>query len=175
MHRTFKESSELFLHSFPRPHIKSGSFVHDISLKESNWKPSEADLHTLRIEMVKLASEALKIERLEVAHEIAIEMFSDNPFKREQLPGISSKNNGNVTLYRVGEHIDISRGPMISNTSFVGNCKIASTHKISSPGDSHNLYRIQGVALPSGFTLSSFAFDIIADRAKKLVSPGIFN
>jgi large subunit ribosomal protein L39 len=170
MQRTFKESSELFLHSFPRPHIKSGSFVHDISLKESKWKPSQSDLHALRIEMVKLASEELKIERLEVSHEIALEMFKDNPFKREQLPNISNRNNGNVTLYRVGDHIDISRGPMISNTSFVGICKIAGVHKISNPVDSHNLYRVQGVALPAGFTLSHFAFDVIANRASKLVS-----
>ena len=25
-----------------------------------------------------------------------------------------------VTLYRVGDHVDISRGPMMGNTSFVG-------------------------------------------------------
>jgi large subunit ribosomal protein L39 len=170
MQRTFKETSELFLHSFPRPNVKSGSFVHDISLKESNWKPSESDFNTLKVEMIKLASEALKIERLDVSHEIAMEMFSDNPFKREQLPNISNQSNGVVTLYRAGDHIDISRGPMMANTSFIGTSKIAAAHKISNPGDPHNLYRVQGVALPAGFTLSAFAFDILADRASKLVS-----
>ena len=173
MQRTFKESSELFLHSFPRPNIKSGSFVHDIALKDSNWKPSEQDLHTLRIEMIKLASEALKIERLSVSHEIALEMFKDNPFKREQLPSISNQNNGAVTLYRVSNHIDISRGPMIANTSFLGKCKIAATHKISNSEDSHNLYRVQGIALPTGLNVSSFAFDILVNRASKLVSESI--
>lgn len=170
MQRTFKESSGLLLHSFPRPNVKSGSFVHDIGINDSNWSPSANDLHTLGVEMIKLASESLKLERLEVSHELALEMFKDNPFKREQLPSISNGNNGIVTLYRVGDHIDISKGPMVSNTSFITRCKIASTHKISSPGDSSNLYRVQGVALPSGFNIGSFAFDILVDRAKKLVS-----
>lgn len=170
MVRTFKESSGLFLHSFPRPSVQSGSFIHDIALNESEWVPSAADLHTLNVEMVKISSEAMKFERLEVSHDIALEMFRENPFKREQLPSISNSNDGLVTLYRVGEHIDISKGPMIASTSFLGRVKIASTHKISTSEDSCNLYRLQGVALPIGFKMSSFAFNILVDRAKKLVS-----
>lgn len=173
MQRTFKESSGLFLHSFPPPSVRSGSFVHDIALNDSNWQPSYQDFHTLSVEMIKLASEAKKFERLEVSHEIALEIFRENPFKREQLPSISNKNNGVVTLYRVGDHIDISKGPMIASTSFFERCKIASAHKISSTSDSCNLYRVQGVALPSDFKIGSFAFNVLVDRAKKLVSNGI--
>ena len=169
MQRTFKESSGLFLHSFPSPNVRSGSFIHDIALNDSNWQPTEKDFHTLRVEMVKLASEAKKIERLEVSHEIALEIFRENPFKREQLPSISNQNNGIVTLYRVGDHIDISKGPMIASTSFIERCKIASAHKISNASDSCNLYRVQGVALPNGFRISPFGFEILVDRAKKLV------
>lgn len=29
-----------------------------------------------------------------------------------------------VILYRIGDHIDISRGPMISNTDLLGRCTI---------------------------------------------------
>lgn len=170
MQRTFKESSGLFLHSFPIPNVRSGSFVHDIGLNESNWSPSEKDLHALSIGMVKLASEAHKIERLNVSHDIALEMFKDNPFKREQLPSISNSNNGTVTLYRVDRHIDISKGPMMANTRFLGRCKIASTHKISPQEETCNLYRVQGVALPFSFSMNAFAFDILVDRARKLVS-----
>lgn len=170
MQRTFKESAGLFLHSFPKPSIKSGSFVHDIALNDPSWTPTEHDLHTLGIEMVKLSSENLKIERLDVSHEIALEMFRDNPFKREQLPSISNQNNGIVTLYRVGEHIDISGGPMMASSGFVERIKIASTHKVSTPEDSCHLYRVQGVALPKTFRIGAFAFSILVDRAKKLVS-----
>lgn len=30
-----------------------------------------------------------------------------------------------VILYRIGDHIDISRGPMIGNTDLLGRCTIA--------------------------------------------------
>lgn len=170
MQRTFKEASGLFLHSFPRPSVRSGSFTHDIALNDSSWNPSKEDFFTLKVEMVKLASEAKKFERLEVSHDVALEMFRDNPFKREQLPNISNKNDGIVTLYRVGDHIDISKGPMIESTKFLSTCHIASVHKISNPEDSCNIYRVQGVALPSSITLNSFAYNVLVERAKKLVS-----
>jgi len=168
MQRTFKENSGLFLHSFPWPSVRSGSFVHDIALNDSNWQPSSQDLKTLGVGMINLSLENLKFERLEVSHDIALEMFRENPFKREQLPSISNQNNGVVTLYRVGDHIDISKGPMITSTGFFERCSIASAHKISNASDSCNIYRVQGVALPSGFRMSPFSFDILADRAKKL-------
>lgn len=159
----------MFLHSFPKPNVRSGSFIHDIALNDSKWAPSREDLHTLTVEMVKFASEAKRFERLEVSHDIALEIFRENPFKREQLPSISNKNEGLVTLYRVGDHIDISKGPMIANSNFLSKCSISSAHKISTPEDTCNLYRLQGVALPVGFSMSSFAFNILIDRAKKLV------
>lgn len=170
MQRTFKDSSGLFLHSFPKPNVRSGSFIHDIALNDSNWKPSDQDLHTFQVELSKLANERKNIERLEVSHEVALEIFRENPFKREQLPSISNTNNGVVTLYRVGKHIDISKGPMMANSGFLGSCKVASVHKISTPEESCNLYRLQGVALPHGFTIGAFGFDILVNRAKKLVS-----
>ena len=148
--------------------VKSGSFIHDISLNEKNWTPTEQDLRTLGAEMIKLSSQDQKIERLEVSHEIALEMFKDNPFKREQLPNISNQNNGIVTLYRIADHIDISKGPMVSSSKFVGKVNITSSHKVSTSDDPCNLYRVQGIALPVGFTMSYFAFNILVDRARKL-------
>jgi len=173
MESTFKENAGLFLHSFPPPSVRSGSFIHDIALNDSKWQPSPEDLRALGTGMIKLGAEDKKIERLEVSHEIALEMFKDNPFKREQLPNISNKHNGIVTLYRVGEHIDISGGPMISSSCFVETCKIASVHKISTPDESCHLYRLQGIALPTNLRLTAFAFNVLVDRAKILNTIGL--
>lgn len=170
MQKTFKEDAGLFLHSFPIPSVRSGSFVHDIALNDKNWQPADEDLRALSIAMVKMSSENHKIERLEVSHELALEMFKDNPFKREQLPNISNCNDGIVTVYRVADHIDISKGPMIGSTSFIGKTHIAAVYKVSNEEDPCNLYRVQGIALPTGFSMSYFAFNILADRAKKMVS-----
>lgn len=168
--RTFKEDVGLLLHSFPPAIVQSGSYAHDVALNESNWEPSKDDLHALSVEMGKLALNNTKIERLEVSHEIAMDIFSENPFKTEQLPSISNKHKGKVTVYRAGDHIDISVGPMMSSTHFIGITKIVAAHKISNSNDTSNLYRIQGISLPTGFTVSAFAFtNVLVPRAKQLV------
>jgi len=47
--------------------------------------------------------------------------------------------------------VDISRGPMVGNTGFVGRATVTAAHKLNS--SIKNLYRFQGVALPKGFTV----------------------
>jgi large subunit ribosomal protein L39 len=177
LNRVFKDNAGLLLHSFPYPHVRSGSFVHDFSLKDGNFKPTEQELKTIAIEMMKFATENHRFERLDVPHNIALEIFKDNPFKREQLPSISNKNNGIVSLYRIGEHIDISKGPMIASSNFIQRIRITAVHKVSKEEDLCNLYRIQGIALPTGFRMSYYAFEnILGGRAKKLViKSGIFH
>lgn len=35
-----------------------------------------------------------------------------------------------IVLYRIGDHIDISRGPMVGNTSFLGRCTVSAVSLI---------------------------------------------
>lgn len=77
-------------------------------------------------------------------------------------------NTGTVTVYRVGEHVDISRGPMIASTGLLGRCTISSVHRITAE-NAGALYRVQGVALPVGFVINHFAYGILEDRSQKLV------
>lgn len=58
---------------------------------------------------------------------------------------------------------------MIGNTNLLHRARIAIVHKVSKDEDTCNLYRIQGVALPTGFRLSYYAMNVLGDRAKKLV------
>lgn len=64
--------------------------------------------------------------------------------------------------------MDISRGPMIGSTGLLGKCSITSIHRIASEREGA-LYRVQGVALPTGFHMNHFAYGILEERAKKLV------
>lgn len=167
LQESFKDEAGLLLHSFPGPNIKSGSFVHDIYLSAQGWNPSVRELQAISSEMVKLAAKDIKIERLEVNGEVAMEMFNDNRYKREQIPSILSQNQNRVTLYRVGSHIDISRGPMIASTRFLGKCTVAAVHEVAKEGENGSIYRVQGVALPSGIIINHFAYGILEKRAKK--------
>lgn len=150
--------------------VKSGSFVHDVVLGSKTWEPSKPELRALSAEMIKLAAKDHKFERLEINNELALEMFKDSHYKREQLPSISSQNQGRVVVYRLGTHIDISRGPMIASSRFLGKCTIAAAHKLADEGDKDAIYRVQGVALPSGFVLNHVAYGTLEERARKLVS-----
>ncbi|XP_044742994.1 39S ribosomal protein L39, mitochondrial [Chrysoperla carnea] len=161
----FKDNINLLLHSFPSPQVRSGSFVYDIDLGLEHWKPTPEELRVLSAEFIQFCSAEHKFERLDVGQEIAEEIFKCNKYKSAQIPDIAEQNEGKVTLYRVGHHIDISRGPMISNTNFVGRCSVASVHKIL---PNETLYRFQGVALPKTLILNHFAYRILEDRAKKL-------
>lgn len=143
--------------------------MHDIVLGAQNWVPNKAEMRAISAEMVKLAAQDLHIERLEVNLDLAKEMFKDSHYKSEQLPSIAQQNQSRVTLYRLGDHIDISRGPMVGSTRFLGKCTIAAAHKLSNEGPDNAFYRLQGVALPVGFSLNHFAYGLLEQRAQKLV------
>ncbi|EDW26252.1 GL25954 [Drosophila persimilis] len=166
--RVFKAEAKLQLHSFPGPNIKSGSFVHDIVLETQSWQPTKSEMRAISAEMIKLAAQDLRIERLDVQQELAQEMFKDSKYKSEQLPSIAQQSNGRVTLYRLGDHIDISRGPMVASTHFLGKCTVGAAHKVADEGPAGAFYRIQGVALPCGFKLNHVAYGFLEERSQKL-------
>ncbi|CAG0905243.1 unnamed protein product [Darwinula stevensoni] len=162
----FKDGVTVHLHSFPPPDVKSGSFVHDAQLGLPDWSPRKEELQILSVQMVKLAYRELKFERLEVSKDLALDMFQDNPHKRKQIPDIAEHSEGNVVLYRIGEHIDISKGPMMGSTRFLGRCTVAAVHRVQKDG--LDLYRFQGVALPYGMLLNHFAYGLIEERGRLL-------
>lgn len=163
----FKENVTVHLHSFPAPVIKSGSFVHDVFIDLPDWKPTDAEMRALSASFMKIANSSLPVETLETTENIAQEMFQENPFKVKQIPDIVANNIDNkITLYRIGDHIDISKGPMIGNTNLIGRCTITAVHNITDTEE--NIYRFQGIALPQGIRLNYFAYSILEERAKKL-------
>jgi len=167
----FGENVPVKLHSFPPPNVNSGSFVYDIDLGlgSREWTPTKEELMVISARMHRIAEESLPLERLVVDLELAKEMFSDSIHKKKQIPSIAknSPSGTAVTLYRVKNHVDISSGPMVANSNFLGRrCTIAAAHKIDADGLS--LHRFQGVALPNGIFLNHAAFGILEKRAKKL-------
>lgn len=163
----FKDNITCHLHSFTAPNIKSGSFLYDVALDLPDWTPTTAEMRALTSIFAKLIQQQLPLERLVVNVDIANKMFADNPYKSKQIPNIASHNDNKITIYRAGDHIDISKGPMIGNTSLVGRCTITALHKINNDAG-ESLHRFQGVALPKGILLNHFSYGILEERGKKL-------
>jgi len=79
--------------------VKSGSFVYDVGLSNlTEWTPTDNELRILSANMVKLAQKSHKFERLAVSEEIALNIFQDNKFKKEQVPNIEQQSVGNYFL-----------------------------------------------------------------------------
>jgi large subunit ribosomal protein L39 len=84
----------------------------------------------------------------------------------EQIPNIlssqsqnleaNSASNQKITVYKVGEYVDISKGPMISNTSLIGRFEITGLFDIKSKNHG-DIQRVQGVSIPKDLNvLNSF-------------------
>jgi large subunit ribosomal protein L39 len=155
------------VHSWPYQNLQSGSFICDVDLKLSDWTPKEDELRAMSLIISRLVQQKLPIERLEVSADFAMEMFADNRFKRDQIPRIAEKSatKDRTVLYRVDDHVEISSGPMIANTSLIGRHQIAAIHPIDCHGIGR-LFRFQGLALPAQQPLNYFAWNILHSRAR---------
>ncbi|CAD5117512.1 DgyrCDS6279 [Dimorphilus gyrociliatus] len=164
----FKEKYYVELHSFPKPNLQSGSFVYDADLKIDGWKPSSVELVNTSRAVSKLYSEKIKFQRLEVDASIASRMFEDNRFKSVQVDQIAAQStSGNtVTVYRMKDHVDMSRGPLISTTDQIFRFNITAVHEINS--DYGKLNRVQGMAIPKQLPIHYWAYDLLCERAAKL-------
>ncbi|GFO33653.1 39S ribosomal protein l39, mitochondrial-like [Plakobranchus ocellatus] len=166
----FKDEYYVELCSFPPPNVSSGSFVYDAALNIGDWQLSQTELNCLSRIGYRLSYADLKIQRLEVPVSVADQMFADNRFKQEQVSAIAakSKSGATVTLYRAGDHVDLSSGPMIGSTAQIGRYSVCAVHDIESPTFG-KLQRVQGLALPTQLTMHSWTYDtILRPRAAKL-------
>lgn len=150
--------------------VRSGSFIYDAQLSLDNWIPTETELKVLSAEMIKFCRQNNSIEYLNVDADFALLVFKSNLHKTQQIPSIAASNKGKVTLFKVGHHIDISRGPMITNTSHLGRITISNVFKLDTDIPGGPIYRFQGVSLPYCIVLNHVAYSILENRAKKLVS-----
>ncbi|XP_076438446.1 large ribosomal subunit protein mL39-like [Babylonia areolata] len=166
----FKDQHYVELCSFPKPNVRSGSFVYDADLKLPEWTPSSRELDILGRTGYKLFFKDLPFERLEVDASLAQKMFEDNRFKWAQVPSMAerSETGSKVTVYRMGDHVDITAGPLIARTGQLGRFAVTAFHNIQSSSYGP-LTRVQGVALPVQLNMHYWTFDnILGRRAKKL-------
>ncbi|CDW54000.1 39S ribosomal protein L39, mitochondrial [Trichuris trichiura] len=169
---SFKEDVLVTLHSWPAVDVRSGSFVYDVDFgKHNGWQPSEKDFRMLSyVPPKELRKKDFPIERLDVDVSVAKEMFQDNRFKSEQVQSIANtmkKGGKKIPLYRVGDHVDISRGPMISSTAQLGFYNVTAFHYYSTD-DFGSLCRVQGVSVPFTQRINSWAWEVVCHNSKAM-------
>ncbi len=124
------------------PAVEEG-FYYDVDFGGYALKPE--DLTKIEAEMRRLSKLGEKIVRREVTPEEALEVFRDNPYKKELIEEHAGKGE-TISLYTQGSFTDLCRGPHLPDTSKIKHFRLLSIAGAYWRGDSSNkqLTRIYG-------------------------------
>jgi threonyl-tRNA synthetase len=133
------------------PPIENG-FYYDI---EVNGRISDEDLPRIEERMHEISERELPIHREEMSKADAEELYEDNPYKLEL---ISDLEDGDITVYRQGDFVDLCRGPHVPTTGNIGAFKLQNLAGAYWRGDEKNtmLTRIYGTAWPTEKQLRAY-------------------
>jgi len=118
---------------------------------------SEEDFAEIEAEMRRIVEEDLPIRREEIGKAEAIALFEGmgEQFKLEILEDL---NDGEISVYRQGEFVDLCRGPHVPSTGRIKAFKLLSVAGAYWRGDSSRpmLQRIYGTSFPSAKELEAY-------------------
>ncbi len=176
-----KEGLEVFRHSsahilalavkrlYPNTKISIGpaienGFYYDFDFKEPI---GQDDLPKIEEEMGKIIKEKVPFERMEVTRAEAQKIFTElnEPYKLDILEGIPDDEV--LTIYKLGELVDLCRGPHLDDISIIKAFKLQSVTGAYYKGDEHNkmLTRIYGTSFPKKSELDEYL--TMLEEAKK--------
>lgn len=135
------------------PSIDEG-FYYDVDI---NRAFTEEELTKIEEEVNKIIKEDIKFERFEVDFNKALEIFKDEPYKLELIKEIKDKGE-KLSYYKLGEFIDLCRGPHIPSSGKVKAFKVLKASGAYWRGDAKNkqLQRIYGVSYNSSTELKEY-------------------
>ena len=142
------------------PAIEEG-FYYDVDF--NGYVLKEEDLAKIEAKMKELSKKNEYIVRKNVSKEEALEIFKNDEYKKELI----SELEGNISIYKQGEYVDLCRGPHVPSTGFIKYFHLDNIAGAYWRGDSKNkqLTRIYGVASFSKEELEHILF--IREEAKK--------
>lgn len=125
------------------PAIEEG-FYYDINPGEGISFTDE-DFPKIEKEMKKLASNNYEVKRIVTTKQEALELFAYDKYKQEIINELPDTET--ITLYQMGDFIDLCRGPHIMNTKYLQYFKLLNISGAYWRGNSKNeqLQRIYGV------------------------------
>ena len=120
-----------------------GGFYYDFDMEH---RLVAEDLKEIEKAMKKIIGRKLPFERFETSRAEAQEMLKDQPYKLERLADIPEGEA--ISFYRVGDFVDLCRGPHVDNSGAVGAIKLTAIAGSYFRGDENNpmLQRIYGTA-----------------------------
>nr|XP_046238229.1 39S ribosomal protein L39, mitochondrial [Scatophagus argus] len=167
----FKDDFSVELLNTPEVPVTSGAFCCDVVLdpRLDSWTPSEESLRSLTRQAQQLIHQDLAWEPLEVMPSVALEVFSHSRCKQEEVEQKAAQNpKGTVMLYRCGDHVLLSAGPLVARTGLCSQYEVTALHNLGQgPWGLHR--RAQGLSLPLQLQAHHTVWRKLRQRAEKLV------
>jgi len=148
--------AQAVLSLFPSAKPTIGPVVEEGFYYDFDAKPfTPEDLARIEARMAEIVQADLKLERLELSREQALEIFADNPYKCEMIRELPE---GSISAYRQGDFIDLCRGPHVPRTGVLRAFKLTKVAGAYWRGDARNaqLQRIYGISFPDQGQLDEY-------------------
>ncbi len=130
------------------PSIENG-FYYDVNFPQG-LKLTEQDLVLIKNKMIQVIKDKIPFEKKEITANEAKKLFSNlnQPYKLEIIDELVSKGNGNVSIYKLGDFVDLCSGPHVSNSGEISCFELLSIAGAYWKGNEKNemLTRIYGTA-----------------------------
>ncbi len=129
------------------PSIEDG-FYYDFDFLEPLL---ERDLMKIEQKMRELKNKKLEIKNKNYGIANAMTIFKDQPYKVELIKELEKAGEKKVSIYELGEFVDLCRGPHLKNTKEIGEFKLLSLAGAYWKGSEKNkmLTRIYGTVFPT--------------------------
>ncbi|KAH7641801.1 54S ribosomal protein L39, mitochondrial [Dermatophagoides farinae] len=172
--RAFRDEYQVQIISKPMADMSGGSFFCDVEVENlSDWKPTTQEIQSITSLLWDETIKAHRYERIQVSAEMTAKLFANNLHRLSELEESTKQDaNRQFTIYRCGQHIELSDGPLIADTSQIGSIYLSAIHPLKRRNGSR-FYRFQGIAMPKQLNINPFAFSLIRDRSKRLNSYGL--
>ncbi|KAK2856843.1 hypothetical protein Q5P01_005578 [Channa striata] len=167
----FKDDFTVELLPIPEVPVTTGAFCCDVVLDPQldSWSPSAESLRSLTRGAQQLVQQDLVWEPLEVTPSVALEVFSHSRCKQEEVEEKAAQNpKGRVMLYRCGDHVLLSGGPLVARTGLCSQFEVTALHTLGQ--GAWGLHRrAQGLSLPLQLQAHHTVWRKLRQRAEKLV------
>jgi threonyl-tRNA synthetase len=146
------------------PAIENG-FYYDVTTPEG-VVIRESDFQKIEDKMKELLKSKDKLVRENISKADALKLFKDKG-QNYKCELIDELQDGNITIYKQGNYVDLCKGPHLPDTSYIKAVKVTSVSAAFWRGDAKNpqMTRVYGITFPKQKMLDEYLH--LLEEAKK--------
>jgi len=168
-HSTSHLMAAAILKLFPDTKFAIGPAIDDGFYYDFEFSKSlvEEDLKKIEKEMIEIKNKKHAISGKQISFEEARKLFKNQPYKLELMDGLEKDGEKNVSIYELGDFVDLCKGSHLDNTEKIGAFKLMSIAGAYWRGDEKNkmLTRVYGTVFPTKEELHNYLQ--LLEEAKK--------